>query len=147
MTIQQREYAIERVDSILKAKRDEIEERHTQEAIRLSKQQKRRAWEQGAYELGEPKVDHRRERVTRTIDYHDQQHKKTDRDAVEEDMAPIERMAQRAKDEIMLGDDERGMKMIDAFETFAHEGAEAAKAEMGEAFLAMRDAATPDDSE
>lgn len=113
----QKNYAIERLNNIVKTKREAIEERHTTPAIRLSDSERFIAFKKGEYTVRTdvekritPYTD-----VMSIVRFKAEKPKKIDQKAISTEVKKLEKEAAALRDELMLGDGDKALELIKKF--------------------------------
>lgn len=116
MNKQQRDYAMNRVEAVARAKIEAIKEKHTKPGVHLTPEERYQALVKGEFKVRKSLV-----RIHPTTDVEDaitfNAERKTTRDEakIDAEVAKVAAEATRIKDQLMLGDSQAALEMIEAF--------------------------------
>lgn len=117
MNQQQRKYARERVGVICAKKERELRKKHTTESVRLSRHERFKAFKNGDYTIkkGVSQEITSYTDVMDIVDFKGEKKEKVNETALQKDLASVREQANNIVDQIMLGDAEEAMKLIEEF--------------------------------
>ena len=116
----QRKYALERITSLEAKKLQEVMEKHRTPAVTLTSKQRYIAFRKGEYKIN-PDAEHKISGYTDVTDliiFDAERPERIDTDSVEKQKAILREKSSRIRDQIMLGDAEEAMRLINQFIEF-----------------------------
>lgn len=114
MNKQEKDYAISRVNEILKEKITAVEEKYTTKCVHLDDEQRLEALRQGRFEIraydkdsyhGWPKF----------VTFHGERPAVVDKESISKEVSELKKKATKIKDELILGDCEEAIKLLNDF--------------------------------
>lgn len=118
MNTQQRKYAIERINTLIFQKEEEIKVKHTTPAVQLSMDGMREALRRGAFDVTDGDF-YRGSDLYRVIAFHGEAPSTWDEKAAKAEIKAMKTEAAKIKDQLMLGDTKQALEAIEKFRDFA----------------------------
>lgn len=116
MNKQQRDYAMSRVQAIAIAKIEEIRKKHTKPGIQLTPEERYQALVKGEFKVRKSIVRiHPNTDVEDAVTFNAERETTRDAAKIEAETEKVVAEATRIKDQLMLGDSEAALAMIEAF--------------------------------
>ena len=113
MTKDQRKYAAQRVDKILKSKLDNLREKHTVSGVTLTREQREEAVEKGEFVV-KGLTSYRNDRLD--IEFPEESDDVFDEEAFNSEAERVRDEADSIKDQLFLGDSEQALELIQSFD-------------------------------
>ena len=116
MNQQQRKYALDRVNSIVCAQVDLVKDKHTKKAVRLHSGARFQEFKAGRWVIkkGVSSISGYTD-ITDILDFTEECDEVKNDDAIDKDVLKIRKAASKVSDQIMLGDTEVALKLLEAF--------------------------------
>jgi len=116
MNQQQRKYALDRVNSIVCAQVDLVKDKHTKKAVRLGTNERFNAFKAGRWVIKKDiKALSQYTDIVDVLDFTEECDEVKNDDAIDKDTLSIRKAASKVSDQIMLGDTEVALKLLEAF--------------------------------
>lgn len=114
----QLKYARARAERILRERKDAIQAKHTTPAIRLSTSDKLDALKAGAFKI-DKKAENLRFGWDRGVTFTGERDSKINQPAIDRETSELTEAYRKLEDELVLGDNERALALLKAFEAGA----------------------------
>lgn len=117
MNQQQRKYALARVSEIKTVKIERLKKELTKPAVRLNKEQRLSAFRKGEFTIKKEATEiSNYTYVVDIISFNAESEEKFDKEKFHKQSLLIEKQANQVSDEIMLGDAQEAMRLLEKFE-------------------------------